>query len=379
MDFNRSLKLDPSMLESMLNLAIDIQQIAAPTFSEHDRGKFVHSRFVEEGLCDIHLDKVGNLYGRLPGKGHAKPVIVSAHLDTVFPVETELSVRRESDKICGPGIGDNSLGVAGLFGLLWALRQEWGNGEKLPGDIWLIANVGEEALGNLNGMRAVVDRFGETALAYLVLEGMALGQVYNRALGVQRYQIQTRTDGGHSWVDFGAPSAIHELALLISQLTALALPESPRSTLNVGVMSGGISVNTIASEAHLELDLRSEDDTALTALTRHVHTLVQDANKPGIKMFIEQIGERPPGQISPEHPLIQLAQQCLLKQGIQPNLTIGSTDANIPLNRGLPAVCIGLTTGYGAHTTNEYINTKPLEQGIAQLVALVNGLYSELS
>jgi acetylornithine deacetylase/succinyl-diaminopimelate desuccinylase-like protein len=130
--------------------------------------------------------------------------------------------------------------VAGLFGLLWDLR---GEGVRLPGDLWLAANVGEEGLGDLNGMRAVVERFQGQVLAYLILEGMALGQVYHRALAVQRYQVTVRTGGGHSWVDFGSPSAIHELAALITRLAALPLPKNPRTTLNVGIISGGTYTN----------------------------------------------------------------------------------------------------------------------------------------
>ena len=149
-----------------------------------------------------------------PGRARCRPVVVSAHLDTVFPYGTDLQVQREADQVFGPGIGDNSLGLAGLFGLLWALRQKDGQDDgqaALPGDVWLVANVGEEGLGDLRGMRAVVDRFGESACAYLILEGMALGQIYYRGLGVQRYRITVNTDGrpflGGLWQTLGDPRA----------------------------------------------------------------------------------------------------------------------------------------------------------------------------
>jgi acetylornithine deacetylase/succinyl-diaminopimelate desuccinylase-like protein len=246
----------------------------------------------------------------------------------------------------------------------------------LPGDLWLVANVGEEGLGDLCGMRAVVDRFGERAIAYLVIEGMALGQIYHRALGVQRYRIHAHTAGGHSWVDYGRPSAIHELAGLVTRLSALDVPEQPRCSLNVGMISGGISVNTIAPQAQMELDLRSEEAPALDELVGRVSELVDAANRQGVQVSMEVIGKRPAGEISETHPLVQLAKRCLRSQGIKPNLTIGSTDANIPLSRGLPAICLGLSAGHGAHTKDEYIYSSPLKSGLKQLLAVVEGAFS---
>jgi acetylornithine deacetylase/succinyl-diaminopimelate desuccinylase-like protein len=143
-------------MERLLDVAVSIQQIPAPTFAEKARAEFVHRLFAKEGLLDVSMDEVDNVYGRLPGKRAARPLIVSAHLDTVFPVDTPLDCRREGDRIDGPGIGDNSLGVASLFGLLWALQER---GVTPANDLWLVANVGEEGLGNLRGMKAIVDRF----------------------------------------------------------------------------------------------------------------------------------------------------------------------------------------------------------------------------
>lgn len=370
--------MDAALVARVLDIAVAIQQVPAPPFGEAQRSEFVRGRFEVEGLSDVSADELGNVYGRLPGRGKARPLVVSAHLDTVFPFDTDLQVRRDADKIFGPGIGDNSLGLAGLFGLLWQLRQQHGERPALAGDVWLVANVGEEGLGDLRGMRAVVDRFGETPCAYIILEGMAFGQVYHRALGVQRYRITARTDGGHSWVDYGRPSAIHELAKLVTQITAIEPPSSPRTTLNVGVIAGGTSINTIAPEARLELDLRSEGDAELKALVDKVERLVEVANHPDVGVTLELIGQRPAGKLAAAHPLVRLAKRCLQAQGVQPNLTIGSTDANIPLSRGYSAITIGLSTGFGAHTVNEYINTVPLAQGLAQVHAIVEGAFTEL-
>jgi acetylornithine deacetylase/succinyl-diaminopimelate desuccinylase-like protein len=365
--------LSASLTDRVLELALSIQQIPSPTFQEEKRAAFVRDRFQAEGLAEVSIDPIGNVYARLPGRGTSHPLVVTAHMDTVFPMPTSLYAKREPERIAAPGIGDNSLGVAGLFGLVWALEQA--NIPSLPGDVWLVANVGEEGLGDLCGMKAVVDRFGDRPAAYLVLEGMSLGRIYHRGLGVQRYRITTHTPGGHSWVDYGRPSAIHELALLITRLNALVLPEKPRTTLNVGIIQGGTTVNTVAAEAHLELDLRSEGVDELAMLIDQVEQLVDDSTRKDVEVSAEIIGQRPAGEIDSGHPLVQLALDCMREQGLQPVLSIGSTDANIPLSRGLPAICIGLTTGGGTHTTGEYILTQPLRQGLAQLVEVVTGAF----
>ncbi|MEA3439317.1 MAG: M20/M25/M40 family metallo-hydrolase [Chloroflexota bacterium] len=369
------------LIPRLVDLAIAIQQIPAPTFQERQRAEYIQQRFIEEALQDVHIDQIGNVFARLPGAGQKSPLVITAHSDTVFPTPTDLQVNREADKVHGPGIGDNSLGVAGMFGALWALQESITEGTEpvlLPGDIWFVSNVGEEGLGNLRGMYAVIERFGSDVLAYLVLEGMALGQVYHRALGVRRYRITVRTQGGHSWVDYGRPSAIHELASLTNKITAIRLPKQPRTTTNIGVIHGGTSINTIASNAYLELDLRSEGDAELSRLTDQVQRLVKAGNRSDVNITSELIGERPAGFIPADHPLIRLAARSLIEQGIQPVLSVGSTDANVPLSLGLPAVCLGLTTGSGAHTLEEYISIPPLSKGLASLVSLIESAFREL-
>jgi len=358
----------PGLIDRMLELAVSIQQIPAPTFEEVQRSLFVKGLFEQEGLRDVSMDSLRNVYGRLPGGGVGDPLVVSAHLDTIFPPEVSLEVKREPDRILGPGIGDNALGLAALFGLVWFLRERK---VTLAGDLWLVANVGEEGLGNLRGMRAVVDRFAEHVLAYLVIEGLALGYIQSRALGVHRFRISAHTTGGHSWSDYGQPSAVHEISRLVTQLLTLDLPEEPRTTLNVGRIAGGTSVNAIASEAWCELDLRSESPPALASLIQEVEHLVETASRPDIFVLAETIGQRPAGQLPADHPLVELAENCLSAQGIEPKLTIGSTDANIPLSLGLPAIVLGITSGAGAHTTGEYIHIEPVRLGMEQLVLFV--------
>lgn len=375
------------LVPKLVNLAIEIQQIPAPTFAEQQRGNFIYNKFLSEELSEVSRDSMGNIYAKIPGVGEKSPIVVSAHIDTVFPESEKLPIIVNGNRVFGPGIGDNSLGVAGLFGLAWMLKQpvrsehgqeEYNRNLTLPGDIWLVANVGEEGLGDLSGIRAVVERFKEHVLAYIVLEGMALGQVYHRALGVQRYRIVVETPGGHSWVDYGRPSAIHELAKIINLLTQIAMPLSPRASLNIGMIEGGTSINTIAPYAHCELDLRSESATTLAELVIQVEDLVKNSNKHQVRVLSELIGKRPAGNISVNHPLIQIAVDQLVSLGIQPVLSIGSTDANIPLSRGLASVCLGLTTGNGAHTKDEYIDIQPIRNGLAQLVGIVKQAFQVL-
>ncbi|MCS6993293.1 MAG: M20/M25/M40 family metallo-hydrolase [Anaerolineales bacterium] len=354
--------------ERLLDLAVAIQQIPAPTFQESARAQFLLEQFRAEGLRDTAIDSTGNVYARLQG-GRLPALVVSAHLDTVFPAETPLTVRREAGRLYGPGIGDNALGVAALFGLVWLLRERE---IALPGDLWLAANVCEEGLGDLKGMKAICDRFGDAPLGYLVLEGMALGHVYHRGTGVRRYRISVHTTGGHSWTDFGRPSAIHELVQLAAQLTILKVPATPRTTFNIGRIGGGTSINTIAPHAWLELDLRSDDAAVLQNLARRVEALLDTAQRPGIRIEAQVIGQRPAGEMPASHPFIQRAIAILRELGIEPALTAGSTDANIPLSRGYPALVLGITRGEGAHTTGEYIETGPVEDGLEQLVRFVS-------
>jgi tripeptide aminopeptidase len=315
------------------------------------------------------LDPVGNVLVCLKGRSiSSTPIIVTAHLDTVFPMDTNLRVTRECDRIFGAGIGDNSMGVAGLFGLIWSLSKR---NIQLKGDLWLAANVGEEGLGNLKGMQSVVDRFGKLPKAYIILEGMALGHIYNRALGVRRYRVTINTSGGHSWTDYGQPSAVHELASLASKLTSLTMPPKYRTTLNVGKISGGTSVNTIAAEANFELDLRSENLEALETIVHKVEEIIAIVSRPGVEIQSVLIGQRPAGEIPSTHTLVLAAQTSLVDQGIKPILNIGSTDANLPLSRGYPAITIGLSSGGSAHTVHEYIYSEPIKKGLEQLLSLV--------
>ena len=357
-------------LEHLLRRAIEIQQIPAPTFGEGARAAWMHRAFLQAELQQVEQDPLANVFARLPG-GDRPPVVVSAHLDTVFPMETPLHCQRDGRRVRGPGIGDNAVALAALLELATDLSAL-----DLPGDVWLVANVGEEGLGNLLGMRKVVERFGNQPCAYIVLEGMALGHIYHRGLPVRRLRIATRGPGGHSWIHAGRPSAIHDLIRLGNRLLSLPTASDPRTTLNIGVLRGGVSINTIASGAEMEVDLRSEEAGALEKLAEQVGAIVRREIEAGVEVHLEVIGERPGGGLEPSHPLIQLARQVTEQAGVHPiHLECGSTDASVPLSRGLPAVCLGLTHGGGAHSLEEYIEIEPLVRGYAALQGCIMGAF----
>lgn len=359
------------MSRRVLALAEEIQQIPAPTFNEQARGDFLLRQFETLARVKVSRDAAGNVLACLPGAGGAAPVVISAHLDTVFPHGTPLSLAHTPEAVIGAGIGDNALGTAGLLGLAWLLADE----PPLPGDLWLAANTGEEGLGNLRGMRAVVERFGSLPKAYIVLEGMGLGEVLHQGLGVARYRLSVVAPGGHSWSNHGKPSAIHELARLATRLVDLPLPAEPRTTLNIGTILGGTSINTIAAQASCEIDMRSESPEELQKLEERAKTLSQEIGNSEVRVTVEMIGQRPAGEIAASHPLVALAAGVLRELGLTPVLGRASTDANIPLSLGYPAVCIGLTTGSGAHTLEETIETAPLAVGLAQLYRLTQRIW----
>jgi acetylornithine deacetylase/succinyl-diaminopimelate desuccinylase-like protein len=360
-----------SLIPRLLDLACAIQQIPAPTFDEAQRAAFVAEQFSAQGLCEVEVDDLSNVLARRPGRDPtARPVLVTAHTDTVFPIGQPLTLERAPDRIAGPGIGDNSLGVAGLLGLVWALGDE-----RLPGDLLLAANVGEEGLGDLRGMRRVVDRLGPRARATVVLEGMALGHIYHGAIGVRRYRLTARAEGGHSWLHFGRGSAIHTLVRLAAQLTELAVPVQPKTTYNIGTLGGGTTVNSIAREAWLDLDLRSEAPAVLASLAARVEALAASFNSAEVQVEARVIGDRPTGALPREHPLVQLAARTLADLGVAYSFESGSTDANVPLSRGLACVCLGLTRGGNSHRPDEYIETRDVGKGLESIVRVVKGAY----
>jgi acetylornithine deacetylase/succinyl-diaminopimelate desuccinylase-like protein len=356
--------------DRVIDLAISIQQIPSPTFNESERANYVRQRFESLALADIHQDEQHNVFARLPAKSTAKarPVIISAHVDTVFPAETDLTTRRDGSLIYGPGLGDNSTGVAGLLTLAQTFREF---DLSLPADLWFAANVCEEGLGDLRGMRTVVDRFGEYA-TYIVVEGGLFGQISHQGIAVRRFRVEVRADGGHSWGSFGNASAVHVLGHIIAAIDGLEVPTEPKTTYNVGIIEGGTSINTIAQSANSLVDLRSEDSDALAVLERKLEAIVAKAEEENdVSVTLTLIGDRPAGRIARDAPVVVWATDALQHVGRQPvEYMAGSTDANVPLSRGFSAVCIGLTESGNTHRLDEYIDPTHLPDGLSQLLLL---------
>lgn len=356
------------------NIAIQIQQIPSPTDHEAQCALWVADYFRKLGIAEVKIDDHHNVYARIPGRVETPALMVSAHIDTVFPEDTDLTVRvNDIDNIIfGPSIGDNSAGVAALIALAETLKA-------LPEpsvDVWLVANTGEEGLGDLRGMKAAIDRLEKKIGACIVLEGMGLSRVVHKGLGSRRYEIAVRAPGGHSWSDFGKPSAIHILAQIGAEIASWQMPDKPRSTFNIGRIEGGRSVNTIAQNASMQLDLRSEDSECLAELIARTDALIKSYQSDiylsrEIYVSHKTIGDRPTGQIEAEHPLVQAAVQALHASGLErASLKISSTDANVPLSRQIPAVCVGITEGGGAHRSEEWINSALMPKGVHHLVLL---------
>lgn len=360
------------LVPRVLDLTERLTLVPAPTGVERERAQLVSALFEQEGLTasiDVLHDVVATLPGRNGGADEAA-VLLAAHTDTVFSAETALTVRRTETTMHGPGIGDNCLGVAALLVLPALLRAV---GQQPAVDLLLTGNVGEEGLGNLRGIRAIVDAHPRIS-AMAAIEGHNLGRVTHIAVGSRRLRVMATGPGGHSWGDFGQPSALHALAKLVAELDAIPLPKVPKTTLNVGQIEGGVSVNTIAPSASCLIDLRSIDPESLQRLADRVDRTVLAANRNGITMTSEVLGERPAGVVPLDSPVVRIATAALADLGIQAAFDASSTDANIPISRGIPAICVGLTQGGHVHHVDEYIETPPIATGLAQLALLALGL-----
>jgi tripeptide aminopeptidase len=357
----------PELVAWALDECIRIQQIPAPTFAEAERAAYVAEQFHALGLEDIEIDDLYNVTGVLKGAASSAGILIMAHTDTVFPASTDLTITYPApDVVAGPGIGDNSMGVAGML----ALARYFQRVEGRPAcDLWFAATSCEEGLGDLKGVRAVYARLADQVGAVINIEGMALGHVYHAGIASHRLRLQVTAEGGHSWLHFGRPSAIHALVEIAARLTQLSVPAVPRTTFNIGMIEGGQSINTIAASASLLLDLRSESQEELERLKQQVNSLLLDVPT-GTTLSVEVVGDRPTGSMPVRHSLVKGALQALREVGIEGTLESGSTDGNIPLYHRCPCVTIGITRGGNAHRLDEFIHIPPIAQGIQQLITL---------
>jgi di/tripeptidase len=300
---------------------------------------------------------------------------MAAHLDTVFPKETDVRVKRQGTRLLAPGIGDNSVAIAALLAMLEALNVA---GIKTAGDLYLASNTGEEGLGDLKGMKAFMADVKDHAAAAVAIEGMKINRIIHVAVGSRRYKVTYTARGGHSWGHFPSPSAIHILGRAIAEISRLEVPTDPKTTYNVGVIHGGTTVNTIAAEADMLVDMRSVDPRALADLERRLLAIVERAAREGDgQVKLDLVGDRPAGSIPADHPVVETCRAVHRALGLTTYSEASSTDANVPLGQGLPGVCLSITEGANEHRLDEYIETGPIPVGVKNILLAALALTSK--
>ncbi|MFL5579414.1 MAG: M20/M25/M40 family metallo-hydrolase [Gemmatimonadaceae bacterium] len=339
-----------------------ICEIPAPPFKETARGAEYKRRLEALGYRNVRVDAVGNVIAERPGSGAGPTVVLSAHLDTVFPEGTDVSVKREGTTMRGPGIGDDCRGLAVLLAVARALNQE---NVQTRGTVYLVGTVGEEGLGNSRGTRHLYEKELAGKIDYFIsVDGTGLG-ITSRAVGSRRYRVTYQGPGGHSYGAFGMPNPIHALGRAIARAGDLQVPSHPRTTFNVGVVQGGTSVNSIAMSGSMDVDLRSESADALARLDaqlqRSLAVALADENarwpesSTRLTMKIDTLGVRPAGAQPDSARIVRAALSSLRALGVTPEPTgASSTDANVPIGLGLAGITIdGGGRGRGAHSLEE--------------------------
>jgi len=371
----------------------EVTAIPAPPFGEQARSEWLAARFTEAGLSRVGTDNLGNVLGwlpaaKLPPESTGPVVVLSAHLDTVFPAETPLKPVVEGDRLVAPGACDNGAGVAGMLAILHALiRAE----VELPATLLFLGNVGEEGEGDLRGVRHFYDQkaLAGRIAAHIVLDGAGADSAVTQALGSRRFRVTITGPGGHSFTDAGTPNPIAALAAALAQVAETPLPEEPRTTLNLGTINGGTSVNAIPENARAAVDFRSTSPEQLLRLEVALHRAVEDAvehcntqaashaalaKAPGrglLNFKIDKIGDRPAAQLPADSPLLEALHAVDRHLDLRTDLRMGSTDANIPLSLGIPALSMGAGgEGGGAHTLGEWYSAKDRETGLKRVLLL---------
>jgi acetylornithine deacetylase/succinyl-diaminopimelate desuccinylase-like protein len=384
----------------------ELVSIAAPPFGESKRAEWLAERFRELRLQQVEIDSVGNVLGCYPGnrsRDGQRCVMLSAHIDTVFPLHTPIAPLLEHNRLEAPGACDNGAGVAGLLALAAALDT---CGIELPCDLLFAGNVGEEGEGDLRGMRYLygASPWRERIGANIVLDGAGCEVVVTQALGSRRYLVTMKGPGGHSWTDAGTPNPIVVLSRAIAAMSEVALPASPRTTLNIGTIEGGSSVNSIPEFATARFDLRSLEAEQLVRLEVELHRAVEDAvllanasgrtihnkgagttssrgssagpssgsNVGPVQFLVDRIGDRPAGCLANNSPLLEALHAVDRHLGIRTEQRVASTDANIPLSLGIPALSIGAGgDGGGIHTRGEWYDASGRELALKRILLLL--------
>jgi tripeptide aminopeptidase len=358
-----------------------LTEIPAPPFAEAQRAQAVKVLLAAVGL-EVHVDKTGNVIGELRGSNEKEIALVAAHMDTVFPVGTDVKVRREKDRMSAPGISDNGTGLVSLVALARALHEARIKPQRT---ILFVADVGEEGEGNLRGMRTLVDAYRDRLKAVIVLDGSGIDHVTTKALASRRIEAVISGPGGHSWSDFGIPNPINALVRASVRFLNTRVPANPRTTFNLGQIEGGTSVNSIPHEARLKVDIRSESDDELlrleTALrecmaagVRDEMESARDRSKGKLEWKVDILGTRPGGELAADSPLLAALRAADDYTGNASRSERASTDANIPLSLGIDAIAIGAGgNGGGAHSLQEWYEPTGREIGLQRALLTVLG------
>ena len=384
----QALRFFETNAEAITDEHIRICSIPATPFAERERAEYFAKRFQELGLSEVSIDEEGNCLGLFEGSSATPLIVVSAHLDTVFPPGTDFTVRREGHRLLAPGIADDGCGLIALIAIVQAMRAA-----KIEpaGSILFVATVGEEGEGNLRGVRHLLTSGAWSKRkidAFLSFDGPGLDRITNRALGSRRYRVEFNGPGGHSWGDFGLPNPAHALGRAISRLAAYPVPKEPRTTFNVGSIEGGTSVNAIPQRAAMEVDLRSAGEAELKRLDAFFRRAMKEAaeeengrRKPGdaaLKVQTQLIGERPSGETPADSTVVKLAIESTKVFGVEPRLDQSSTDSNLPISLGIPAITIGAGgTSGSSHTLAEWYDARNREKGLQRGLLLILALASQ--
>ncbi len=365
------------------DLQLQATSIAAPPWGEARRSEWLKARFNELALSDVHQDEIGNAFGTRPGSDPTAPYIaLSAHLDTVFPVGTEISVRRDGEKLYGPGISDNSSGIVALLAIAGATQAA-----ELPNraPLLFIGNVGEEGEGDLRGMRHIFQqpKWSATIASLVVLDGAGTDTIIAEGLGSRRYEVTIRGHGGHSWSDFGVANPIVGLARVIDRFTRTPVPAIPKTTYNIGIVSGGTSVNSIPESATMRVDTRSASVEELDRLERALHEAVDQVipevtgrkREELLTAEVRVIGDRPAADLPVDSQLLGTIRAVDARLNNTARIQRASTDANVPLSLGREAIAIGAGgTGGGAHTIHEWYDPTGRDLGLKRILLLTLAL-----
>ncbi|HUX34737.1 MAG TPA: M20/M25/M40 family metallo-hydrolase [Gemmatimonadaceae bacterium] len=365
--------------DALMRAQVAVTEVAAPTGEEEKRAAWMRDRFTALGLANVRIDDAGNVIGRRPGRRDDEPVVVCAHLDTVFPRDTPLTVWRDGRRFSGPGIMDNGRGLAVMLALAEAID---GRAVTVERPIDFVGTTGEEGNGDLGGAKHYFAHAADRPSAVVAVDGAGDERIIHRALGTRRYRVAFQGPGGHSWAAFGAPNAIHAAAGATARLAAIPLSVSPRTTVSVGRIGGGISVNAIPDHAWIEIDVRSESPRLLdhmeTEVRRAIGVAADEENArrarhtAALTASITRIGDRPGGETPADHPLVAAARAITQLSGRDPELAIASTDANVPIGLGIPAIAIGGGgRGGDAHCTTEWFENVDGVLGVGRALGIV--------